>query len=131
VAAGLTFYSILAIFPAITAIVSVYGLFADPLKLQEQLTQLSLIIPEGAISVIDDQIKLVASQGSGALGFAFVFGLAVALWSANAGMKALFDALNVAYESTETRGFFRLNAVSLLFTLAGIRQSSLGFPRRS
>ena len=120
VAAGLTFYAILAIFPAVTALVSIYGLFADPTTIQKQLGQLAGVLPEGAISVIGDQVHRIASQGGGTLGFAFLSGLAVALWSANAGMKALFDALNVAYETEETRGFFRLNAISLLFTISAV-----------
>jgi membrane protein len=120
VAAGLTFYAILALFPAITALVSIYGLFADPLQIQQQMAQLSGIVPEGAISVVSDQVKLLAAQGNSVLGFAFITGLAIALWSANAGVKALFDALNVAYEETETRGFFRLNAISLLFTVSAV-----------
>jgi Virulence factor BrkB len=106
VAAGLTFYDILAIFPAVTALVSIYGLFADPATIQNQLTHLSGVLPDGAISVIGDQVQRIAAQGNGTLGFAFMSGLAVALWSANAGVKALFDALNVAYETEETRGFF-------------------------
>ena len=120
VAAGLTFYGILALFPAITALVSTYGLFADPADIQRQLAQLSGVVPDGAISVIGDQVTRIAAQGSQTLGLAFLSGLALALWSANAGVKALFDALNVAYEVNETRGFIRLNAITLLFTLSGI-----------
>lgn len=120
VAAGLTFYGILAIFPAITALVSIYGLFADPASIQDQLAHLSGVLPEGAISIIGDQVKRIAAQGGGALSFGFVTGLGVALWSANAGVKALFDGLNVAYEADETRGFVRLNAISLAFTLSAI-----------
>ena len=120
VAAGLTFYDILAIFPAVTALVSIYGLFADPATIQNQLTHLSGVLPDGAISVIGNQVQRIAAQGNGTLGFAFMSGLAVALWSANAGVKALFDALNVAYETEETRGFFRLNATSLLFTISAL-----------
>jgi membrane protein len=126
VAAGLTFYGILAIFPAITALVSIYGLFADPAAIQKQLAHLSGMLPEGAISVIGDQVQRIAAQSGGTLGFAFILGLALALWSANAGVKALFDALNVAYETEETRGFFRLNAVSLLFTICAVFLSLVG-----
>jgi membrane protein len=126
VAAGLTFYGILAIFPAVTALVSIYGLFANPAAVQDQLKHLSGLLPEGAISIISDQIQRIASQGHGTLGFGFVFGLAVALWSANAGVKALFDALNVAYETEETRGFFRLNAISLLFTVSAVALALVG-----
>ena len=126
VAAGLTFYGILAIFPAITALVSIYGLFADPAAIQDQLKNLSGVMPGGALSVIRDQVTLIAEQGSGTLGFAFVSGIAVALWSANAGVKALFDALNVAYDLEETRGLFRLNAISLLFTVSVIFLALVG-----
>ena len=126
VAAGLTFYGILAIFPAITALVSIYGLFADPAAIQKQLAHLSAVLPEGAISIIGDQVQRIASQGGGTLGFAFITGLALALWSANAGVKALFDAVNVAYETEETRGFFRLNAISLLFTISAVVLALVG-----
>ena len=126
VAAGLTFYGILAIFPAVTAFVSIYGLFADPAEIQNQLKHLPGVLPEGAISVIGDQVQRIASQGNRTLGFAFVSGLAIALWSANAGVKALFDALNVAYEAEETRGFFRLNAISLLFTISFVALAVIG-----
>jgi membrane protein len=126
VAAGLTFYGILAIFPAITALVSIYGLFADPAAIQRQLAHLSGVLPEGAISIIGDQVQRIAAQSGGTLGFAFITGFALALWSANAGVKALFDALNVAYETEETRGFFRLNAISLLFTISAIFLALIG-----
>jgi membrane protein len=126
VAAGLTFYGILAIFPAVTALVSIYGLFADPNAIQDQLKHLSGVLPDGAISVIGDQVQRIAAQGNGALGLAFVSGIAVALWSANAGVKALFDALNVAYEADETRGFVRLNAISLLFTISAVALTLVG-----
>ena len=126
VAAGLTFYGLLAIFPAITALVSVYGLFADPASINAQLQNLAGVLPEGALSVISDQVQRIASQGATTLGFGLIFGVAVALWSANSGVKALFDALNIAYESEETRGFFRLNAISLLFTISGVLLAILG-----
>ena len=116
VAAGVTFYILLAIFPAITALVSTYGLFADPATIQQNLSAMSSFIPGGALDVVGGQIQRINSQGSGALGFAFLAGVATSLWSANAGVKALFDALNVAYGEMETRGFFALNLTSLAFT---------------
>lgn len=127
VAAGLTFYGILALFPAISALVSIYGLYADPSTIQDQLAYLSGVLPGGAISIVGDQIENISSQGEGTLGFAFLSGLAVALWSANAGVKALFDGLNVAYETQETRGFFKLNAISLLFTSSAVILALFGF----
>jgi YihY family inner membrane protein len=117
VAAGFTFYAILALFPAITAVVSTYGLFADAGSIQKHLNVLSGLVPGGATDIIADQIKRIVDQGNSTLGFGFVFGLGTALWSANAGMKAMFDALNVAYRQTESRGFIALNALSLLFTV--------------
>ncbi len=116
VAAGLTFYALLAIFPGVTAIVSIYGLFADPASISVHMGQFNGILPEGGISVIGDQIALIANQRNDALGLAFFVGLLTSIWSANAGVKALFDAMNVAYGVSETRSFVRLNALSLTFT---------------
>jgi len=119
-AAGMTYYSLLAIFPAIAALVAVYGLFADPTAITRHLDQVSGILPGGAVDVARDQLTRVASKGSGTLGTTFVIGLVISLWSANAAMKSLFDTLNIVYGEREKRGFLRLNAVSLSFTLAGI-----------
>jgi membrane protein len=116
VAAGVTFYVLLAIFPAITALVSVYGLFADPSTIQQHLASISSLVPGGAMDVIGGQIERIVSQGEGTLGFALALGLGTSLWSSNAGMKAMFDALNVAYGEKESRGFIALNATSLAFT---------------
>jgi membrane protein len=120
IAAGVTFYSLLAIFPAIAALVALYSLFADPGTIRSQLDSLSNLLPGGALAVIGDQITRVSAQGQATLGFAFVGGFLISVWSANAAIKALFDALNIVYEEHEKRGFFRLNAVSLSFTLIGI-----------
>jgi membrane protein len=119
-AAGVVFYGLLAIFPAITALVSSYGLFADPSTIGANLQTLSLMLPEGSFEIVQDQIARVLAKGNTALGATFLFGLALALWSANAGVKAVIDALNVAYEQRETRGFVRLNLVSLAFTSGAI-----------
>ena len=120
VAAGVTFYGLLALFPAIAALVAIYGLFADPATIQDHLNLLSGVLPGGALEVISEQVKRITSKGSGTLGFAFFSGLAISLWSANAGMKAMFDALNVAYGEEEKRGFIALNLLSLAFTLSMI-----------
>jgi membrane protein len=119
-AAGMTYYSLLAIFPAIAALVAVYGLFADPTAIGRHLDQSSGILPGGAVDVARDQLTRVASKGSGTLGVTFVIGLLISLWSANAAMKSLFDTLNIVYGENEKRGFLKLNAVSLSFTLAGV-----------
>jgi membrane protein len=119
-AAGMTFYSLLAIFPALAALVAIYGLFSDPAAITAHLDQVSGFMPSGAIDVARDQLTRVASKGSQTLGFAFGFGLAVSLWSANAAMKALFDTLNIVYAEQEKRNFIRLNAISLTFTAAAV-----------
>lgn len=118
VAAGLTFYVLLAIFPALSAIVSIYGLFADPSAVAEHLDTLESVVPAGGMEIISETLARLASQEASTLGFGLVFGLGVALWSANAGMKSFFDALNIVYEEEEKRSFVRLTLVTLGFTLA-------------
>jgi membrane protein len=119
-AAGVVFYSLLAMFPAVTAGVSLYGLFADARVLSEHLTNIAGIIPAGAVQIVGDQITRIVQTGGARLTLGFIFGLGLALWSANAGMKAMFDALNVIYDEEEKRGFIKLNIVSLTFTICAI-----------
>jgi membrane protein len=119
-AAGMTYYSILAIFPALAALVAIYGLFSDPGSIAQHFDEATGFMPSGAIDVAREQLTRVASKGSQTLGLTFAIGLAVSLWSANAAMKSLFDTLNIVYGEHEKRGFAKLNAVSLGFTLAAI-----------
>src|SRR5437764_1296233 len=119
-AAAVTFYALLALFPAIAALVSIYGFFADPASIQQHLDSMSGVLPGGAIDVIRDQLSRLAAQPRGTLGLSFLLGLIISLWSANGGIKALFDALNVVYEEKEKRSFIRLNAVSLAITVGMI-----------
>jgi membrane protein len=116
-AAGVAFFALLALFPAIAVVVSIYGFFADPVSIAQQLDIAKGILPGGGIDVIRDELTRLSAQGRGTLGIGFVVGLLISLWSANGGVKALFDALNVICEEKEKRGFVRLNAISLLFTL--------------
>src|SRR6266550_3029795 len=119
-AAGVTYYALLALFPGIAALVSIYGLFADPATIVSHLDAIAGFAPGGAVDVVRDQLTRLAAQGSTTLGVSFVVGLLISLWSANAGIKALFDALNVVYQEKEKRSFIRLNAVTLSFTIATI-----------
>ncbi len=119
-AAGMTYYSLLAIFPAIAALVAVYGLFSDPSTIARHLDQLGGFMPGGAIDVAREQLSRVSSNESQALGLTFLVGLGVSLWSANAAMKSLFDTLNIVYGEEEKRGFVKLNAISLGFTICGV-----------
>ncbi|MBR0786593.1 YihY/virulence factor BrkB family protein [Bradyrhizobium iriomotense] len=119
-AGGVVFFGLLAIFPAVTALVSSYGLFANPSTITDNLQTLAMMLPEGAFQIVEDQVGRVVSHGNATLGITFLVGLALAIWSANAGVKAIFDALNVAYEEREKRSFIQLNLVSLAFTAGGI-----------
>ncbi len=119
-AAGMTYYSLLAIFPAIAALVAVYGLFSNPETIARHLDQLGGFLPGGAIDIAREQLTRVASKGSHALGITFLVGLGVSLWSANAAMKSLFDTLNVVYSEQEKRSLIKLNAISLGFTVGGV-----------
>jgi membrane protein len=119
-AAGVTYYVLLAVFPAIAALVSIYGMIADPADIGETLASLSGTIPHDVIEIIRGQLRYLASQDQKALGLAFFGGLLASLWSANAAIKALFDALNVVYGEKERRNFFKLTALSLAFTAAMI-----------
>jgi membrane protein len=120
VAAGVVFYGLLALFPAITALVSSYALFANASTVNEHLASLGTLLPGGAMDIVKEQVDRVLAKGEIKLGAAFAFSFLLALWSANGGVKAVIDALNVAYEEKEERGFFKLNAVSLAFTLGGL-----------
>ena len=120
VAAGVVFYWLLALFPAITALVSSYALFTDGGTIRGHLAQLAAIVPAGTYSVIEDQVGRVLANGQTKLGFAFLVSLSLALWSANGGVKAIIDALNAVYDVDEQRGFFKLNGFSLLFTLGAL-----------
>jgi membrane protein len=120
VAAGVTFYGLLAIFPAIGAIVSLYGLVADTASIRPTLDSLATLLPGGAVEIVGDQIDRVTAAGGGTLSFSFILSLAIAIWGANAGVKAVFDAINVAYGVREERSFFKLNLISLAFTAGAV-----------
>ena len=125
-AASVTFYALLSLVPAITALVSLYGLVADPSTIAKQLDALSGLVPSGGMEIIGEQIRRLTQTPSRGLGTGVILGLATALWSANAASKAMFSALNDVYGERETRGFMRLTATSLAFTLGGIATMILG-----
>ena len=120
VAAGVTFYSLLSLFPAIAALVSCYGLVADVGSINDHLASMRGVLPSGAIEIIGDQVKRIAAKDNSTLGLTFFTSLLLSLWSANAAMKAMFDALNVVYEEEEKRSFVMLNLRSLTFTIGAL-----------
>lgn len=120
VAGGVTFYALLAIFPAIGAFVSLYGLFADVATVQGQLAQMTRVFPASVVQIVGDQMLRLADQQEGKLTIAFIISLLVSIWSANAGMRALFEGLNDAYDETERRPFFRQTAISYVCTVGAL-----------
>ncbi len=120
IAAGLALYGLLAAFPALTAALSLYGMFVPPEQAASQVQSFAGSLPGQAASIIRTQIHNMTAHQSGALGFGAVIGLVIALWSARKGMAALMAATNVAYDEEEERGFFKLVLVSLAFTAASV-----------
>ena len=118
-AAGVAFYAFLAVFPALIAIVSIYGLFADASKIPNQLNSLTTALPDEASKVLNDQVTALAARPS-TLGIGLLVSVVIALWSASAAVSNLLTAIDVAYEEEEKRGFVKKRLLSLGLTLAAI-----------
>ena len=97
--------------------ISIYGLFADPASVANHLDTIANVAPGGAIDLIREEMTRLASQGGATLGVSFLVSLAISLWTANSGVKAIFDALNIVYGEDEKRSFLKLNAITLSVTL--------------
>lgn len=119
-AAATTFFSLLALFPAITAFVSLYGLFNDVGTAREPLTLMQGVVPEGVLDFIGDEVERIASSRSSDLSLAFGGSLLLSLWSANASMRSLFEGMNIAYHETEKRNLIVFTVTTLAFTLCGL-----------
>ena len=117
---GVAFFALLAVFPGLATIVSLYGLVADPSVIARHLTLLSGFLPASVLELLDDQLQRVAGQSTGTLSSASLISLLIAFWSANSGVSALFDALNVIYKEREERSLVRFYATTLLFTLSAV-----------
>jgi membrane protein len=126
-AAGLAYYALIALVPGLIALVSIYGLFADPADVERQVAELTTTLPEEAQDLLTQQLRDIVNSSSGGLGVAAVAGLAVALWSASSGMKQLVAALDVTYDEDESRGFLKVRGLSLLFTIGGILFAAVAF----
>lgn len=120
IAAGLALYALLAVFPALAAAVSLYGLFASPEQIASQIQGLAGVLPQQAADILRGALQNLASQQGKALGIGAVIGFLLALWSARKGMVALMTATNIAYDEEEERGFFRKLFVSIGFTIAAV-----------
>lgn len=120
IAAGVTYYILLAAFPALGVLVSLYGLFTEPTDLAEQVRALAPVLPPGALDIIANQLGDLAHQETATLSITFIVSFLIALWSAISGVKALFEAMNIAYDEDEKRSFIRLNLLALGFTLGAM-----------
>jgi membrane protein len=118
--AGVAFYALLSLFPAIIAGVSIYGLVADPETVRNQISKLTELLSPDTARILASQIEQITSGAGGALGLATVIGILTALWSASSGMKALVTGVNAAYDETETRKFAKLRGLSLVLTLGAM-----------
>jgi membrane protein len=119
-AAGVAFYTLLSLFPAIIAGVSIYGLVADPETVRDQIDRLAQRLSPETATILTQQIRQVTSGAGGALGVATVIGILTALWSASSGMKALITGVNLAYDETESRKFVKLRGLSILLTVGAM-----------
>ena len=120
VAAGVAFYALLAIFPALAAIVSLYGLFSDPMEVGRQIASLAYILPPEALKLFTDGLQSFVSKSSSQFNIALVTGLVLAIWSARAGMAAVMTGLNIAYQETERRSLIVQNLTAIAMTFAAV-----------
>ncbi|GGI06889.1 YihY/virulence factor BrkB family protein [Egicoccus halophilus] len=119
-AAGVAFKALLALFPTIIAAITIWGLVADPEQIEQQVDQFAGYLPDDISGIITDQMSAVAEGGTGALSFALVISLALALWSASGGMAGLMEGVNAAYNEVDRRKFPIKRGLALALTLGGI-----------
>jgi membrane protein len=119
-AAGATYFLLFALVPSLSLFVTLYGLLNDPAGVVDQLSLLDGLVPAGGLDVIREQLVRLTSQTDGGLGLALVISLAVALWGASAGIKALFEAMNVVYGEAEKRNIIAINLLALLFVFGAL-----------
>lgn len=119
-AGSVAFFTLLAFFPAVAVVVSVYGIVTDASTIGNHLALLAGILPEGVIALIRDQIAAIVSKETKTLSLAFAISLGTAFWSANSGVGALFDALNVVYGEKEKRSLIRFYLTTFTFTVGAV-----------
>jgi membrane protein len=119
-AAGVAFYMLLAIFPALVFIVAMFGLLADPLQVRQWLVSLQGVLPAEAWKAIDTQVGVLLAQTSRSLSLASIFSLLLAFINARLGAYSMMGALNVVYNTPETRSFTLTNLIAFMFTIAAL-----------
>jgi membrane protein len=118
--AGVAFYGMLALFPALIAVISVYGLVAEPSDVVRNLDSLTRALPRDARQLVNNQMETVVGRENSHLTVGLIVSVAAALWTASTGMQALVKAINVTFDEEETRKFLRLRGLALLLTLGGV-----------
>ena len=126
VAAGCAFYATLALFPAISMLISFYGLVFDPVSVVPQLNVIRDLLPPAGFQLIEERVRMLVSKPQGTLGMSLLFSTAVTFWSSAVGTKSIITALNLAYGERERRGFFAYQAITLAITLCVILGTALG-----
>ncbi len=126
VAAGCAFYATLALFPAISMLISVYGLLFDPATVEPQLEVLRDLLPPSAWQLISERVHMLVTKPPGSLGLHLLINTGVTLWSSATGTKSIIAALNLAYEERERRGFLRFQLMSFAITIMAILSAAIG-----
>jgi membrane protein len=125
VAAGCAFYALFAVFPALSALIALYGLTADPVSVDRQFDMLSFVLPPQAYDMVIEQIRRVAETSSRSLGWGLALSLGLAVWSVSNLTQAMFAALNIAYEEPERRSLFRFYLSAFAFAVLGMLSGAL------
>ncbi len=120
VSGGLAMYTLLAVFPALAVLVSIYGMFATPAEAVQNLKSFSAVMPPGTWNIFNQQLQTLFQQDHGMLTTGAAVGIVISLWSASSAMSALISATNIAYAEREKRGFIWFTALALLFTLGAV-----------
>jgi membrane protein len=125
VAAGCAFYALFAVFPALSALIALYGLTADPAAVEQQFGMLSSVLPPQAYQMVIEQIGRLAETPSQSLGWGLAVSLFIALWSVSNLTQAMFAALNIAYEEPERRSLLRFYLSAFTFAILGMLSGAL------
>jgi membrane protein len=120
IAAAVAFYALLSFVPCLSILITIYGFFSDPLTLADQLAPFTNLLPGSAAEIVRFEAMRLATASTRDLSLSLITGIAIAGWSGNAAMKAMFEALNNIYETPETRSFLRLNLVSMATTISSV-----------
>jgi membrane protein len=127
IAAGVAFYGLLSLFPAITALMALAGLVFDPLAVTDELQSVAQLMPENAAAIVMDQALGVAGSHEKGLGLAAILGFALAIWSASRGVGSLMQGINVAFNTSESRSFIRQTLAQIGLTVVLVMGVAMGF----